>query len=165
MGLSEIQNLDACIQGWEIEELYTVKGGAQAAWWVTALELEHLNCQGVSVTGGSADLRKAFDEIQRELLYELLRKGGFPERVLKTYIKFQETLLVHNAVRQGLGLPYHRPCSIPQGCPLSIVFMAYMMRPWVLMMKDMGAELRVLADDIMVSVAGADSYDRFIPVI
>ena len=74
------KNLDGWIQGWEIEEPYTVKGGAQAAWWVTALELEHLNCQAVSVTGGSADLTKAFDEIQRDLLYELLRKGGFPER-------------------------------------------------------------------------------------
>ncbi len=50
------KNLEARVDEWEVEELYTVKGGAQAAWWVTALELEHLNCQAVSVTGGSADL-------------------------------------------------------------------------------------------------------------
>ena len=76
-----------------MEELYTVKSGAQAAWWVTALELEHLNCKGVTVTGGSADLQKAFDEIQSELLYTLLRKGGFPERVLRACVKFQENCL------------------------------------------------------------------------
>ena len=88
MGLtSRLKTLEAWVEDWEVEELYTVKGGAQAAWWVTAIELEHLNCQGITVTGGSADLQKAFDEIQRDLLYDLLRKGGFPERILKAYIK------------------------------------------------------------------------------
>ena len=45
-----------------------------------------------------------------------------------------------------------------------MVFRAFLMRPWVLKMKDMEAKPRVLADDIMVSIAGKDSYDRFIPV-
>ena len=118
----------------------------------------------VSVTGGSADLQKAFDEVQRKLLYKLLRQAGYPERVLMAYISFQECLTVYNAVGEGLGLPYHRPCSIPQGCPLSMNFMAFLMRPWVLMMKDMNAHPRVLADDIMVSISGADSFERFKPI-
>ena len=44
-----------------------------------------------------------------------------------------------------------------------MVFMAFIMRPWVLAMKEKGANPRVLADDIMVSIAGAESYDRFVP--
>ena len=128
------------------------------------MEFEDLNSKGITVTGASADLTKAFDEIQRELLYTLLRKGGFPERVLRAYVNFQENLLVYNAVGQGLGLPYHRPCSIPQGCPLSMAFMAFIMRPWVMKMNHLGAKPRVLADDIMVSIAGAGSFDRFVPI-
>ena len=44
-----LKNLEAWVEEWEVEELYTVKGGAQAAWWVTALELEHLNCKCISM--------------------------------------------------------------------------------------------------------------------
>ena len=38
------------------------------------------------------------------------------------------------------------------------------MRPWVMLMKSMEAHPRVLADDIMVSISGADSFERFKPV-
>ena len=83
-----LKNLEGWTESWEIEELFTIKGGAQAAWWTTALRFEDLHSRDVSVTGGSADLQKAFDEIQRKLLYSLLRKGGSPERILRAYIKF-----------------------------------------------------------------------------
>ena len=109
MGVAEVKKLEAWVEDWEVEELYTVKGGAQAAWWVTALELEHLNCQGITITGGSADFQKALDEIQRDLLYDLLRKGGFPERILKAYIKFRENLLVLQCGRARSGPPLPSP--------------------------------------------------------
>ena len=46
-------------------------------------------------------------------------------------------------------------------CPLSMNFMAFLMRPWVLLMKSMDAHPRVLADDLMVTIFGADYYERF----
>ena len=154
-------SLEAWTHSWQEEELHSVKGGAQVAWWTTALRLETFHMKHVSVTGGSADLQKAFDEILRKLLYELLRLAGFPERVLIAYISFQECLTVYNAVGEGVGLHYHRSCSIPQGCPLSMDFMAFLMRPWVLMMKSINAHPMVLADDILVSISGVDSFERF----
>ena len=45
-----------------------------------------------------------------------------------------------------------------------MVFMAFIMRPWVMKMNHMGAKPRVLADDIMVSIAGVGSYERFVPI-
>ena len=51
-----LNNLDHWTNAWEEEELFTVKGGAQAAWWTTALRVEHLHSRNVSITGGSADL-------------------------------------------------------------------------------------------------------------
>ena len=34
-----------------------------------------------------------------------------------------------------------------------------------MMMNDLGAKPRVLADDIMVSIAGVGSFDRFVPIL
>ncbi len=79
-----LKYIEQWVEDWEVEQLYTVKGGAQAAWWVTALEFEYLNNKGVSITVASADLMKAFCELQMELLYTLLWKSLFLYRVLRT---------------------------------------------------------------------------------
>ncbi len=34
------KSLEAWADSWQEEELFTVKGGAQAAWWTTALKFE-----------------------------------------------------------------------------------------------------------------------------
>ena len=64
-------------------------------------------------TGGAADVYKCFDQVQRPLMYEILRKGGMPEKVLSTYGKFIEELEVRNTVVGGVGTPYGRPTGIP----------------------------------------------------
>ena len=65
---------------------------------------------------------------------------------------------------KGLASPTIARQASHKGAPISMVFMAYLMRPWVLKMKKMEAKPRVLADDIMVSISGAESYDRFVPI-
>ena len=79
-----LKDMNGWMEDWEIEELFTIKGGAQAAWWTTALSFEALHSKEVTVTGGSADLQKAFDEIKRELLDTLLRKGWLPRKSAKS---------------------------------------------------------------------------------
>ena len=54
--------------------------------------------------------------------------------------------------------------DIKQGCPLSIVFKAFLMRPWVLQVRSMKAYPRVLADDILVSISGKQANERFVPI-
>ena len=49
---------------------------------------------------------KCFDQIQRPLMYKLLRRGGMPEKVLGTYAKFLEALSVRNNIVGGIGTPY-----------------------------------------------------------
>ena len=72
-----IPALNGWVADWEVEQVYTVKGGAQAAWWATALEFEDINSKSITVAGASADLTKAFDEIQIELLYTCCGKAVF----------------------------------------------------------------------------------------
>ena len=61
------------------------------------------------------DIYKAFDQVQRPILYVLLFKAGFPMGALRAYAVLMEHLQVHNALAAGLGQQHGRPCAIPQG--------------------------------------------------
>ena len=58
------------------------KKGAQDAWLRTALKLELNNLSGEHTAGGSIDIYKCFDQINRSLLYHLAKEAGMPLRVL-----------------------------------------------------------------------------------
>ena len=38
-----LNKLESWTDAWMVEELFTIKGGAQAAWWTTALRFESLH--------------------------------------------------------------------------------------------------------------------------
>ena len=77
-----------------MEEMFSgVPGqGANDAAYNTALLVEECVLKGEEYTGGAADVYNCFDQIERPLMYEILRKVGMPERVLKPYAKFLEQL-------------------------------------------------------------------------
>ena len=79
------KSLHKWIQTLADDDIFTIAAAAEDAWWCTALQLEHCRSEGIEFTGGSADLAKAFDEVQRQLLYEVLKIGGMPQQVLNTY--------------------------------------------------------------------------------
>jgi hypothetical protein len=54
---------------------------------------------------------------------------------------------VYNSVAGGLGQPYTKPASIPQGDPLSMMVVALLLRAWIIQMNRVAVEPRVLADD------------------
>ena len=71
-------------------------------------------------------------------------------------------MVVHNTIAGGIGKGFKRKTSIPQGCPLSKLFMALLMRPWAIMIWQMGhMQTRILADDIMLSTRGKGMCRRF----
>lgn len=60
----------------------------------------------------------------------------------------------------GIGQPYRRQCSIPQGCPLSMMIVALIMRPWLQKTKELNVEPKVLADDVLIIATGARMIKR-----
>ena len=102
--------------------------------------------------GLSTDLAKAFDRVPRQLLYSLLLLGGVPCSIVSAYARYHEQVLYYNSFAGQPGAPYARKYSIPQGCPLSMAFMTFILRPWVALIQGMGMGLlpRVLADDTML---------------
>ena len=59
-------------------------------------------------------------------------------------------MTIYNSVAGTLGEPHKRLTSIPQGCPLSMTMIAFLLRPWVGVIRAIGATPRILADDILV---------------
>ena len=130
-----LESLREWIETWADKDLFSIDAGSEEAWWTTAIEIEEAILKGEEVIGGAADLEKAFDQIQRPLLTHLLKEVGMSERILDTYMRFAEHLIVQNAIGDGLGHAYKRKCSIPQGCPMSMLMMAFILKPWVSMMQ------------------------------
>ena len=86
-----------------------------------------------------------------------------PEKVLSAYLRFQESLVIYNTIAGGLGVRYQRRCGIPQGDPLSMMFIALIMRPWVVMMQvQHNIRPSVLVDDIMLLANGEAMLGSFV---
>jgi hypothetical protein len=159
-----LKDLGPWIKGWECEELYAGTNsptGAEDAWYTTALEFEMARLQGEPITGGSADIWKCFDQIQRLLIYYLLDLGGFPLEILQAYRAFHENATYYNTIGAGLGGPHFKKCSIPQGCPISMMLVGFTFHPWVKLMRSLGTRPRALADDLTITAVGANHEARF----
>ena len=160
---TRLQALDEWTAKWALPQMFAGAGnnGAEDAWWCTSVTFEYLRHRGDHITGGVADILKCFDQISRPFLYTMLSLGGFPTGVLKAYTAFQEETLVHNSIAGTLGRPHRRKNGIPQGCPLSMLFVAFLLRAWILLVQDIGGQARVLADDLMAYAAGDDHENLF----
>ena len=147
----------ACVgDSWSDQTIFAgVPGrGAEDAWYLTSLAFEEHRTQGRDISGGAADIFKCFDQVCRPLLYALLERTGCPSQLVDTYRAFVEHVQVYNNLVGSIGQPYARPCGIPQGCPLSMAFIAALMAPWCRFMKALSCIPRVLADDVLVYAVG-----------
>ena len=124
--------------------------GADDAWWETALRIEHNAIANVPFPGGATDIFKCFDQIVRPLLYYLATVAGIPLQIANAYRKYHEHSDVFNSLALGLAAPYRRPNGIPQGCPLSMMFVALLLRPWMKITSSVDVIPRTLADDLLL---------------
>ena len=139
-GSIRLRHLHDWIRSWEKEELFagtTAPCGAEDAWYLMGVDMELARLSDQPLTGGSADIWKCFDQVQRCLLYFLLEAAGFPKPILRAYKNFHERVHYHNTIGKALGAPHRKPCSIPQGCPLSMMMTSFSFHPWVALMKAM----------------------------
>lgn len=97
----------------------------------------------------------------RQLVYRMLRMAGMPTPILRAYRNYLEQLVTYYVIAGGLGTGRKRKCGIPQGCPLSMMVVALMMRPWILMVRCMGMQPRVLADDVLMIARGPSMLSKF----
>ena len=136
--------------------------GAADASYHTALVMENCNLKDEDFTGRAADIYTCFDQLDRTWRDRILKEAGMPTAVLQPYRNFLENLEVYNTVAGGLGQPYIRPTSIPQGDPMSMMVVALLTRAWVIQMQRAAVEPRVLADDLLIMATVEDSLSLFV---
>ena len=102
------------------------------AWFSIALDIEEV----LSGTGGDqlhvmvADVIKSFDTVDRSILDCALGRLGLPDLFRKVYFSFHTQVRLRFKLAAGLGEPWCRDGCIPQGCPLSMVFIVAFHVPW-----------------------------------
>ena len=152
-----LKDLAPWIKSWALACLFAGTcdpAGAEDAWYETALLLELSKLEGTPFSGGGADIFKCFDQIVRVLLLDLLVAGGFPPRLARAYKKIHLKLHYRNTVAGGLGEIHWHLCGIPQGCPLSMTCIAFLLCPWARAVTAARCIPRALADDITVFAIG-----------
>ena len=76
-----------------------------------------------------ADVIKSFDTVDRSILDCTLCRLGLPDWFRKVYF-FHSQVRLRFKLASGLGEPWCRDGGIPQGCPLSMVFIVALYVPW-----------------------------------
>ena len=102
------------------------------AWHATALHIKEV------LTGAAdsdahlfvADVIKSFDTVDRRLLDWVLSSLGLPGWFRHAYVGYHAHVRLRFKLAAGLGEPWTRDGRIPQGCPLTMMFIVASFLPW-----------------------------------
>ena len=128
-----LRHLDDWLKSWLLCSVFSVGGGRGSVetWYSTALDFEEvlsgLNESHVHVF--VADVVK-FDTVDRGVLDLVLGRLGLLVWFRRTYFGYHANIRLQFKLACGLGSPWTGDGSIPQGCPLSMVFIVALYLPW-----------------------------------
>ena len=112
--------------------------GSVEAWYSSALDIEE-------VLSGStdshlhlfvADVIKSFGTVDRGILDRVLSSLGLPGWFRHAYFEYHGHVRLRFKLASGLGEPWARDGGIPQGCPLSVLFIVVLYLPWCRYLAD-----------------------------
>ena len=157
-----LAQLQPWVNSWATEDLYGgIKGrSADSASWLLALDVELGMATDTPVSAMATDIYKCFDQMSRQVILLVAARAGAPPALLRAWCSFLDRLTVHNCLAATIGRGYSRGASIPQGCPLSMVWLSLVLRPLVINIRAMGCIPRALADDLMAYSVARDHWRR-----
>ena len=102
------------------------------AWYTSALDIEEV------LTGATdshlhlcvADVIKSFDTVDRGILDLVSSSLGLPGWFRHAYFQYHAHVRLRFKLTSGLREPWTRDGGIPQGCPLSLMFIVALYLPW-----------------------------------
>ena len=77
-----------------------------------------------------ADVIKSFDTVDRVILDRVLSSLGLPAWFRHAHFEYHLHVRLRFKLASGLGEPWTRDGGIPQGCPLSMMFIIALYLPW-----------------------------------
>ena len=126
--------LEPWFRRWVPSCVFSAGGGRSSvqAWFTTALDIEEV-LSGI-VEGDVhifvADVIKSFDTVDRGILDRVLSSLGLPGWFRHTYFELHSLVRLRFKLAAGLGQPWTGDVRIPQGCPLSMMFIVALYLPW-----------------------------------
>ena len=105
-----------------------------------------------------ADVVKSFDTVDRGILDYILSRLGLPGWFRHAYFEYHAHVRLRFKLSCGLGQPWTRDGGIPQGCPLSMIFIVALYLPWCRHLESSGRVKPQLYADSLKCVS-SDEYD------
>ena len=116
------------------DSVFSAGGGRSSvdAWYTTALDIEECLIGGLEahVHLLVADVVKSFDTVDRGILDRVLSSLGLPAWFRHVYFEYHAHARLRFKLAAGLGEPWTKDGGIPQGCPLSMMFIVALYLPW-----------------------------------
>ena len=120
-----------------------------------------------------ADVIKSFDTVDRGILDYVLSRLGLPGWFRHVYFEYHARVRLRFKLSCGLGQSWTRDGSIPQECPLSMVFIVAVYLPWCRYLEAFrGLQPQLYADnlkcvtsnddDLLEAALFTNSYIRFV---
>ena len=126
--------LEPWFRSWVPASVFSAGGGRSSvdAWFTTALDIEECLTgeSGQDVHLLVADVVKSFDTVDRGILDRVLGSLGLPAWFRHVYFEYHAHVRLRFKLAAGLGGPWTRDGGIPQGCPLSMMFIVALYLPW-----------------------------------
>ena len=133
--------LEPWFRSWVPESVFSAGGGRSSvdAWFTTALDIEEYLAGGTDrdVHLLVADVVKSFDTVDRGILDRVLGSLGLPGWFRHVYFEYHAHVRLRFKLAAGLGEPWTRDGGIPQGCPLSMMFIVALYLPWCRYLGDL----------------------------
>ena len=98
--------------------------GSVEAWYSTSLDIQEVlsGAADSDVHLFVADVIKSFDTVDRGFLDRVFSGLGLPAWFRHAYFEYHLHVRLRFKLSSGLGEPWTRDGGIPQGCPLSMMF-------------------------------------------
>ena len=143
--------LEDWFRSWVPDSVFSAGSGRSSVetWYTTALDIEEV-LSGVADSDVHlfvADVVKSFDTVDRGVLDTVLSSLGLPGWFRHAYSEFHSHVRHRFKLATGFGQPWTRDGCIPQGCPLSMMFIVALYLPWCRYLGgQVGVEPQLYAD-------------------
>ena len=148
-----MEHLQSWCDSWLPSSVFSAGKGRSSveAWYSTSIDIEEA-ISGIvddDVHVFVADVVKSFDTVDRNILDCVLSSLGLPGWFRHTYFEYHSKVRIRFKLAAGLGEPWTRDGGIPQGCPLSMMFIVALYLPWCLGLAEMaGVFPQLYADNL-----------------
>ena len=129
-----LAHLKEWFYSWVPDSVFSAGKGVSSvdAWYSTSIDIEEVlsHARHSDFHIFVADVVKSFDTVDRDILDCALGRLGLPAWFRRVYFSFHRDVRLRFKLAAGLGVAWKRDGGIPQGCPLSMVFIVALYTPW-----------------------------------